>query len=581
MLLLVGDTDENEQPENGEDSASLARANELLYLDPRAALDLLKTAVASEGARSALLWPKARAQFLLHEHDQALETLNEAARLEPSPARKLSERINVLSDAGLVRQALAAVDAVPADLRDDPGVHVAMESFYTKWQFFAHAFVLGPSSAPVYFSRADDRVFWYVGGPLVRHWPRLRRWALSLENDKLLDAARQELPHLADLGQASGLRGSALTALRASLDAAQVRLRYRLEAWHVVSRLTWRIRSGVVLAVWPALWFAATRLPRTDRPRAVALPSLTSAIIAVLVALLASRLTREAPIWWRLTRSDGLVRMAVLVAAGIGAGEAYAHRLVPPAGWQFWTEYGLIAAPAATALMAFVLGLFHWRMFWAWRQTMRDEAHFDIIDDLLWLRHELREPGLRSGATRLFHARLLDKTASNVQQYLLPPKSTGGLSAKSWLDERAEGWAQALRQSERALVAESRGQTEKTARFLSREINCLATGHFGSLAWEAPNSAPKRLVRDRLLPEARNLLVALLPLAAVLCARLLVHLSGGVLTGALLTTGAWAVLTVMNRLDPELDKKLASAQQLNSALRQTPRAGGGAEPPRG
>lgn len=580
--LIVGDIKVNElssaSTTKSKDLEFLAQAEELLYRDPQAALTLLEAAVEPQDPRPEPLWLMAQAQFALREHDQALATLEQAAQLESSLAQALKHRINALSDAGLVRQALAAVDAVPTDLRDDPFLHVAMESFYTKWQYFAHAFVLGPSRAPWHFTTLSDRVFWYVGGPLVRHWPRLRRWAMNLEEERLLDPARGEPPHLARLGAVSGVSGSALTALRASLDAAQVRLRFRVESWRLSSRMAWRARPGVILMVWPALWFATTRLPRSDRPGAVALPALAGAAVAVCIALLFSRLTRNAPFWWRLTRRDGLLRVGVLLASGIGVGEAYLHRLAPPGDWQ-WAGYGLIAAPAASALISVVLSTVEWRMSRTWRGTLRRQAHFEIIDDLLWLLYRLDKPGLQTAAARLSHARALDGVAAIVEEFLVPVKLRTGLSADGWLAGRAKGWAEALRHFERALVAETHGQSDKTLRFLRQEIRCLATGRLGSLAWRAPQIADKKPVRDRLLHEIRNLLVALLPLAAVVTGHLLVHFTAGVFTGALLTTGAWAVLALMSRLDPELDKKLTSVQQLTSAVRQTPRMGGG-DPPR-
>jgi hypothetical protein len=60
--------------------------------------------------------------------------------------------------------------------------------------------------------------------------PWLRERALASEKEHLLEPVRRPAPpHVAHLEQGSGLTGSALTSVRASLDAASVSLRFRSE----------------------------------------------------------------------------------------------------------------------------------------------------------------------------------------------------------------------------------------------------------------------------------------------------------------------------------------------------------------
>lgn len=583
ILLTVGEAKESEQSPTPSESDAvselLRQVNLLIYSDQQAALELLAKAIEIEGPRSDLLWPMAQAHFWLKDYDQALKALDQAFELDPSRVHAFRERITMLDEAGLVRQALTAVEAVPSDLRDDPGIRLSMWRLYTKRQFFANALALGRYDAPPNLTAVSDRILWYTVGPLLRHWPGLRRRALNWEEINLLYPARRDPPRMVHLEQASGLTGNAVTSLRASLDEAELRLTYRIESLLLVRRWLWRIRPCIILGAWPVLWFAATLLPRANRPGAIILPTLASAAVAVFVALLVSRQTRRAPFWWRATGTDGVMRVGLLFLASAGAVEAYLYRLAPSDGWQFWTVYGLITAPAVTVLMAVVMGIVEWRMFRNWRNAMRRYAHFDIIDDLLWLLDRLHEPGLHDAAMRLLHARALDEAANKVEEFLLPAKSRGGLSENAWLDDRAKGWAEALRHLERALIAENFGQSEKIERILCHQIRCLATGRLGSLTWRAPRAEPKRRLKVRLFAELRTALVALLPLVAVTAAHLFVHIAPGVLTGALLTAGAWAVLTLMIRLDPDLDKKLATADHLRAMTSQRQRDSSGDSSP--
>jgi hypothetical protein len=64
----------------------------------------------------------------------------------------------------------------------------------------------------------------------------------------------------------------------------------------------------------------------------------------------------------------------------------------------------------------------------------------------------------------------------------------------------------------------------------------------------------------------RIILVAALPLGAVLASQAILHLNAGVFRWALITTGIWVLLYVIISLDPEIGAKIETARTLTDTL---------------
>ena len=78
---------------------------------------------------------------------------------------------------------------------------------------------------------------------------------------------------------------------------------------------------------------------------------------------------------------------------------------------------------------------------------------------------------------------------------------------------------------QRQVIASVPGGQNKQEGFLSHEIRCLATGDLGALAWrEPPSPLPRRAaLRQQVISAVRAVVVAGLPLAAVLTAQPVLH----------------------------------------------------------
>ena len=162
--------------------------------------------------------------------------------------------------------------------------------------------------------------------------------------------------------------------------------------------------------------------------------------------------------------------------------------------------------------------------------------------------------------------------ARGISRNLLPSSFLGGLAATSadWFKQRAAGWAEALRQMQREIVVSVPGRQPKLEAKLRREIRCLATGNLMGLPWRQPPPSPSRrttLVR-KAIEILRTILVAALPLGAVLVVQAVLHLNTGVFRWAIIATAVWALLNIVISLDPAIRDKIDTARSLAQTLNE-------------
>jgi hypothetical protein len=163
----------------------------------------------------------------------------------------------------------------------------------------------------------------------------------------------------------------------------------------------------------------------------------------------------------------------------------------------------------------------------------------------------------------------LELAARFMTQDLITPSLTGQLGSHEWLVRRAAGWAEAIRHIQRQLIALVPGGQDKLKRRLTHEIRCLASGELGALAWhQPPPTEPRRAVlRRRAVSAARAIVVAGLPLVAVLATQPFLHAGSGLFDWARFVTGAWALLYVLLSIDPSVRDKISAAKDLADLAR--------------
>ena len=112
------------------------------------------------------------------------------------------------------------------------------------------------------------------------------------------------------------------------------------------------------------------------------------------------------------------------------------------------------------------------------------------------------------------------------------------------------------------IVASVPGDLTKLEELLVHEIRCVATCDLGALAWREPPPSPSR--QQRVITWARVVLVAVLPLAAVLIIQQFVRVPGVVGWA----TVVWAVVCVVFSLDPTIRDKVETAHEIAALLRR-------------
>lgn len=169
-------------------------------------------------------------------------------------------------------------------------------------------------------------------------------------------------------------------------------------------------------------------------------------------------------------------------------------------------------------------------------------------DALLGVLYDLRSGrACRPVGQRLLQCRFLEYAANRLSRDLLPEPVVTSLGSGDWLARRAAGWAEAIRHIQRQVIAPVPGGQGKVEALLAHEIRCLVTGDLGALAWREPPAPLSRraTLRRQAVSAARAVVVAALPLAAVLAAQPLVHASPAVFGWARIATAIWALLYVL------------------------------------
>jgi hypothetical protein len=273
--------------------------------------------------------------------------------------------------------------------------------------------------------------------------------------------------------------------------------------------------------------------------------------------------------------SDQLVAgiLLIMIAGEALGGVGYAHHAIPASGWAAAVVLGLIALPGVFVCLSIVYAA----ILGPWIRWARDASFRDplivTIDLLLQVHHELRS-GLpyRTVDDRLSQSAYLEAAAVRLSRNLLPAAVLGRLGAGDWLARRAEGWAEAVRHRQRQIIAPAPKDQAKIEATLAHEIRCLINDNLGSLAWRQPPPPPssRATLRRRALTAAQAVIVAALPLVAVLAAQPFLHASGPVFDWARIITTVWALLYVLLSIDPTLRDKVAAARDLADLVQRGP-----------
>lgn len=559
--------------------AILHAAGLLKEEDIAEARKVIEDALRTTQPSPELLWTMADIDFADGDLQAGMTRLSEAAKLAgQEDAATVSRRIEALSLNRLWQEALAAVEHTQEPLRNDPRVREAAGGFYRARGCHGHAIDSYGSRAGLSPEARSARRKSSVlsGGPFEAVHRRVSSW----EESKLLTRLREGMHSSAQLDTVPGMTAGEVFRMKAMIDSAMYEWWQRYEVSLAISRWLMRLLPVAVLPVWLVLFVVAKMAAFISGSGGTAGGSFVGAIVALGPwalggAVLLTRLFVRSDLTPRLgivLSLRGLyVLCAVTVGLELGAAIAYDRRLLPSSGWSAWIVLGLVSLPAVFMSMM-ICGMII--TFVEWRgviRVIRNNCQFILSNLLLLILTDLQSPGhCRDLAQRQKWAEDLEWVAKRVRDDLLPSTFLDQVGTGEWLRRRVAGWVEAFHQMQREMVTPVPGGQHKLESVIRHQIQCFATGNLGALAWRQPSpKAPRRSSFWRTVTAIlRTILVAALPLLAVLAAQSVLHFSEGEFRWATVITGAWALLYVIICLDPTVRDKIETARSLTGVLNQ-------------
>jgi hypothetical protein len=380
--------------------------------------------------------------------------------------------------------------------------------------------------------------------------------------------------YIASISGVKGVDAPLAQRVRGQLETYEYRYDRLSYGWLAMNRAGYRLIPLAVVPVWLVL-LAVVSLARitqgnTDALSLAAVSAVVATIPAIAVVLVMLKPNGQ-------YRHDVSYRLVVafflaVVVAEAAAGDGYAHHLLPAGGWRAPVVLGLIASPATVVCLPIASVLVN-ALFARQARQIRHDSLLPVLNLLLLVLHDLRSSKNDRGLPqRLDHCRYLEFAARRLAHDMLPPSSISSLGSGDWLTRRTAGWAEAIRQMQRQVIASVPGSEGKLVALLTHEIRCLAAGDLGALAWREPPPPPSRraTLRRRAVSTVRALVVAVLPIAAVFVTQPFLHASPSLFGWARITTGIWALLYVLLSIDPAIRDKIGAARDLADLIHTVP-----------
>ena len=505
-----------------------------------------------------------------------MSCLAKAVGASGADAGAISRQIQELSKERLWREALITVEDLPAQVRDHPAVRAAVGDFYNARACHAHAVDgYGDRAGLSPSARAKRRLSWLrSGGPFTFTRRRMDSW----EESQLLARLRKRGRTTAQLDTVPNLDSLEAHRLTVRLENVYFEWWYRAELCSGIARWQLKWLPAAVLPVWLVLYLTVKGGAFLSGTPGAVWGTLISAAVALGLAILLVRsqirrdLTLRGSLRPTLTLFGFFLVLAVL--AEIAVAEGYDHRALPTSGWWAWVVFGLAVLPAVCACILVAAAVEAALATWWILSVPHEHCQIVLLDRFLYMLLEMQSsPRQLDLKRRLLWSRELEWAARRISRDLLPSDFLSYLGSGDWLRQRAAGWAEALRYMQREMITPVPGGQPKLEARLRHEIQCLATGDLGALAWRQPPLSPlqRTTLARKTIEILRTLLVGALPLGLVLTAHAVLHFNSGVFQWLSILTGAWALLCLITIIDPTIRDKIDTARSLVATIHEARR----------
>ena len=360
------------------------------------------------------------------------------------------------------------------------------------------------------------------------------------------------------------------------MENSDYQWRYRNELGYAIAFWQLRLLPAACLPVWLVLYLIVSSVTFLSGTPGVVLGTLISAAVSVVLAILLLRSQVRSDLTLRsiLRPTSTLFAFLLVLAllAEIAVAEGYDQHALPTSDWWAWVVFGLVVLPAVCASMLVAAAIEAVLGTWWILKVPRGNCQVVLLDMLLNMLLDMQSRQLDL-ELRMYWSRRLEWAARWISSDLLPSAFLSFLGSGDWLRRRAAGWAEALRYMQREVIASVPGGQPKLEARVRHEIQCLAIGDLGALAWRRPPPPPsRRTTRARKMIEIlRTLMAGGIPLGAVLAAHAVLHFNTGVFQWLIIVTGVWALLCIVTIIDPAIRDKIDTAQSLTSAIREARR----------
>jgi hypothetical protein len=575
IISNMGTLESPDRTTDDQDGASLELQQQVAQLldmgEIHAARDSVEQAIRESGRNAEFLWLLANVEFADGDSVAGASLLAEAVQVAgEEDVGAVGRQIHTLAIHKQCRLALLIVESLPSQASESPHVRSAVGAFYEACYCSAHAvYGYGAETGLQDYDLARRRCSWLrSGGPFDLIRGRLYSW----EESALLSQLRRNIKANVELESIPGIEAREAELLKTQVENAEYAWRCRFEYWSLIFRWQLRLLPLAVAPVWLVLYLLVHFIGFISAPPGPVIGTSISAAVAV-----------AAPIAFTRTfmRSDLSPRIAVKVPSSVAAAacilavaaealiaEGYGDNDVPTADWWSWVVLGLITIPATALCMlcsAIVQVIVGSRRI---DSIIKEQCEPLLILELVSILFAIRTSRRISAARRLALARRLEWAARQITHNLLPAQSLRTIASGDWLMRRAAGWAEALRYMQRELVTPVPGGQVRLEARLRNEIRCLAARDLGALAWRQPPPAPskKASLAQKAVTAARAIVVAALPLGAVLAVNALTRIPNDTFRWAAIVSAAWGLLYTTLSLDPTLRDKIETARSLTGII---------------
>jgi hypothetical protein len=297
---------------------------------------------------------------------------------------------------------------------------------------------------------------------------------------------------------------------------------------------------------------------------------LLEVIGALLLSMLGTLIVAAAAVFLVLIAESntGSVRMAAVAVYLAGAAALVLATRLGHLGWPPWlvqdTGSAIWASLSLMGVLAFVSLICYLARVSLWHRKNRRHVVEELIQTLIWLGQRLEKYKKISDLSKLHLFEDLEYTAGLIQNYLPRKLRTQDPASDSKAAEQCRGIAASFRELKQEIALNQSMSRDEIAGRIVPVVGPIFHGD-----WDKIPSASQVSASSRLKHTARGLsqiLIAVVPLAALLVLKDLGIANSTVFAQALPIVVTWLIVSVLTWIDPRAESSISSVSSILGTL---------------